>query len=283
MQLRKCCNHPYLFDGAEPGPPYTTDQHLVDNCGKLVFLDKLLARLKSQGSRVLLFSQMSRMLDICKQPFSRLILLVEDYCVWKGFQYCRLDGQTPHEDRVSSIDEFNAPGSEKFIFLLTTRAGGLGINLATADAVVMYDNDWNPQVDLQAEDRAHRIGQKKQVVIFRFITENAVEEKIIDRATQKLKLDQLVIQQGRATSASKAASKDDLVSMIRHGADTIFSSGDSTIANDDIEQILARSEQKTADLDAKYQDMGLDDLQKFTVADSTAYQWEGQDFSDVNI
>jgi hypothetical protein len=96
---------------------------------------------------------------------------VEDYCNWKGYKYCRLDGQTAHEDRISQIDEFNREGSEKFIFLLTTRAGGLGINLATADTVVMYDNDWNPQVDLQAEDRAHRIGQKKQVVIFRFITE----------------------------------------------------------------------------------------------------------------
>jgi SNF2 family DNA or RNA helicase len=159
MQLRKCCNHPYLFDGAEPGPPYTTDEHLVENAGKMAILDRLLERMRTQGSRVLLFSQMSRMLDI-----------LEDYCVFRGYEYCRIDGNTEHETRISSIDEFNAPGSSKFIFLLTTRAGGLGINLATADIVVMYDSDWNPQVDLQAEDRAHRIGQKKQVVIFRFIT-----------------------------------------------------------------------------------------------------------------
>lgn len=71
---------------------------------------------------------------------------MEDYCIFKGFEYCRIDGNTPHEDRVSSIDEYNKPGSKKFIFLLTTRAGGLGINLATADIVIMYDNDWNPQV-----------------------------------------------------------------------------------------------------------------------------------------
>jgi SNF2 family DNA or RNA helicase len=164
MQLRKCCNHPYLFDGAEPGPPYTTDEHLVENAGKMVILDKLLTRSKAQGSRVLLFSQMSRMLDI-----------LEDYCHFRGFEMCRIDGQTAHEDRVASIDEFNRPGSSKFIFLLTTRAGGLGINLATADTVIMYDNDWNPQVDLQAEDRAHRIGQKKQVIIFRFITEVSIQ------------------------------------------------------------------------------------------------------------
>ncbi|KAI8923627.1 SNF2 family N-terminal domain-containing protein [Entophlyctis helioformis] len=266
MQLRKCCNHPYLFDGAEPGPPYTTDQHIVDNAGKMVLLDKLLQRLKAQGSRVLLFSQMSRVLDI-----------LEDYCAWKGYDYCRLDGTTAHDVRVTSIDEFNKPDSTKFIFLLTTRAGGLGINLATADTVVMYDNDWNPQV--VTEDRAHRIGQKKQVVIFRFITENAIEEKVIDRATQKLRLDQLVIQQGRAAQPGKASSKEDLVAMIQHGADNIFKSVDSTISQDDIEEILKRSEKKTAELDSKYKDMGLDDLQKFTIAEtSSAYQWEGEDF-----
>lgn len=108
----------------------------------MVVLDKLLTTLQGRGSRVLLFSQMSRVLDI-----------LEDYCLWRGFQYCRLDGSTAHEDRVRDIDEFNRPGSEKFIYLLTTRAGGLGINLATADTVVMYDSDWNPQVDLQAEGR----------------------------------------------------------------------------------------------------------------------------------
>ncbi|KFM63248.1 SWI/SNF-related matrix-associated actin-dependent regulator of chromatin subfamily A member 5, partial [Stegodyphus mimosarum] len=150
MQLRKCCNHPYLFDGAEPGPPYTTDEHLVYNCGKIVILDKLLPKLQEQGSRVLIFSQMTRMLDI-----------LEDYVIWRGFKYCRLDGQTPHEDRERQINDFNKPNSDKFIFMLSTRAGGLGINLATADIVILFDSDWNPQVDLQAMDRAHRIGQTK--------------------------------------------------------------------------------------------------------------------------
>ena len=121
------------------GPPYTTDQHLVDNSGKLRVLDKLLVRLQQEGSRVLIFSQMTRVLDI-----------LEDYCLWKGFEYCRLDGQTPHEERQASINAYNMPGSEKFIFMLSTRAGGLGINLATADIVILYDSDWNPQVDLQA-------------------------------------------------------------------------------------------------------------------------------------
>uniref|UniRef100_A0A452Y0N6 Chromatin-remodeling complex ATPase n=1 Tax=Aegilops tauschii subsp. strangulata TaxID=200361 RepID=A0A452Y0N6_AEGTS len=160
MQLRKCCNHPYLFQGAEPGPPYTTGDHLIENAGKMVLLDKLLPKLKARDSRVLIFSQMTRLLDI-----------LEDYLMYRGYQYCRIDGNTGGDDRDASIEAFNKPGSEKFIFLLSTRAGGLGINLATADIVVLYDSDWNPQVDLQAQDRAHRIGQKKEVQVFRFCTE----------------------------------------------------------------------------------------------------------------
>lgn len=115
MQLRKCTNHPYLFDGAEPGPPYTTDTHLVENSGKMVILDKLLPKLQEQGSRVLIFSQMTRMLDI-----------LEDYCCWRMFKYCRLDGSTPHDDRTKMIDDYNMENSQKFIFMLSTRAGGLG-------------------------------------------------------------------------------------------------------------------------------------------------------------
>ncbi|KAI0981396.1 hypothetical protein GJ496_011058 [Pomphorhynchus laevis] len=189
MQLRKCANHPYLFDGAEPGPPYTTDYHIVENSGKMVILDKLLMKLKVQGSRVLLFSQMVRMLDI-----------LEDYCLWRDYEYCRLDGSTSHEDRQQMIDDYNAPQSKKFMFMLSTRAGGLGINLATADTVILYDSDWNPQVDLQAQDRAHRIGQTKTVRVFRLITDKTVEERIVERAELKLQLDHVVIQQGNFCS-----------------------------------------------------------------------------------
>lgn len=267
MQLRKCCNHPYLFDGAEPGPPYTTDEHLVDNSGKMIILDKILSKMKAQGSRVLIFSQMSRVLDI-----------LEDYCVFRGHKYCRIDGSTAHEDRIAAIDEYNKPGSEKFIFLLTTRAGGLGINLTTADIVVLYDSDWNPQADLQAMDRAHRIGQTKQVVVFRFVTENAIEEKVLERAAQKLRLDQLVIQQGRAQQAAKAAaSKDDLLTMIQHGAERVFESKGAVGALDDIDEILKRGEARTAELNAKYEKLGIDDLQKFS--SENAYEWNGQDFT----
>ena len=268
MQLRKCCNHPYLFEGAEPGPPYTTDEHLVFNSGKMIILDKILNRMKEAGSRILIFSQMSRVLDI-----------LEDFCVFRGHKYCRIDGGTAHEDRISAIDTYNAPGSEKFVFLLTTRAGGLGINLTSADIVVLYDSDWNPQADLQAMDRAHRIGQKKQVKVFRFITEHAIEEKVLERAAQKLRLDQLVIQQGRAQQQAKqAANKDELLGMIQHGAEKVFESKGSVGALDDIDEILARGESRTAELNAKYEKLGIDDLQKFS--SENAYEWNGEDFTN---
>jgi SWI/SNF-related matrix-associated actin-dependent regulator of chromatin subfamily A member 5 len=274
MQLRKCCNHPYLFDGAEPGPPYTTDEHLVANAGKMVMLDRLLVRLKKAGSRVLIFSQMSRLLDI-----------LEDYCVFREFKYCRIDGGTAHEDRIQAIDDYNKPDSEKFVFLLTTRAGGLGINLTSADIVVLYDSDWNPQADLQAMDRAHRIGQTKQVVVYRFVTENAIEEKVLERAAQKLRLDQLVIQQGRAQIAAKAAAnKDELLNMIQHGAEKVFGSkgatgvlADKELNDDDIDEILKHGEKRTAELNARYEKLGIDDLQNFT--SESAYEWNGQDFT----
>lgn len=281
MQLRKCCNHPYLFDGAEPGPPYTTDEHLVYNSAKLKVLDRLLKKLREQGSRVLIFSQMSRVLDI-----------LEDYCYFREYEYCRIDGSTDHEERIKAIDEYNKPDSSKFIFLLTTRAGGLGINLTTADVVVLFDSDWNPQADLQAMDRAHRIGQKKQVKVFRFVTDNSVEEKILERATQKLRLDQLVIQQNRVSAQkkkeNKGDSKDALLSMIQHGAADVFKSATSSSrgspqpdaeaedAEFDLDALLAKSQDKTQSLNQKYSALGLDDLQKFN--QDSAYEWNGQDF-----
>ncbi len=109
---------------------------------------------------------------------TRMLDILEDYCLYRQFKYCRIDGNTSGDDRDRQIEEYNAPESEKFVFLLSTRAGGLGINLYTADIVVLYDSDWNPQMDLQAMDRAHRIGQKKEVQVFRFCIENSIEEKV---------------------------------------------------------------------------------------------------------
>ncbi|KAG2597605.1 hypothetical protein PVAP13_5KG237900 [Panicum virgatum] len=260
MQLRKCCNHPYLFQGAEPGPPYTT--------GKMVLLDKLLPKLKERDSRVLIFSQMTRLLDI-----------LEDYLMYRGYRYCRIDGNTGGEDRDASIEAFNKLGSEKFVFLLSTRAGGLGINLATADVVVLYDSDWNPQADLQAQDRAHRIGQKKEVQVFRFCTEYTIEEKVIERAYKKLALDALVIQQGRLAE-QKSVNKDDLLQMVRFGAEMVFSSKDSTITDEDIDRIIAKGEETTAELDAKMKKF-TEDAIKFKM-DDNAELYDFDDEKDEN-
>ncbi|XP_078494335.1 SWI/SNF protein [Ciona intestinalis] len=271
MQLRKCCNHPYLFDGAEPGPPYTTSEHLVVNSGKLSVLDKLLPKFQEQGDRVLIFSQMTRILDI-----------LEDYCMWRGYNYCRLDGQTPHEDRQRQINEFNRPGSEKFIFMLSTRAGGLGINLMTANIVILFDSDWNPQVDMQAMDRAHRIGQKKQVMVFRLITENTVEERIIERAEMKLHLDNIVIQQGRLVDQSQKLGKDEMLNMIRHGANHVFASKESEITDEDINAIIAHGEARTNEMKQRLHKLGEGALRKFTLDEGesaySVYKFEGQDW-----
>ncbi|EEQ39611.1 hypothetical protein CLUG_03739 [Clavispora lusitaniae ATCC 42720] len=111
MQLRKCCNHPYLFEGAEPGPPYTTDEHLVYNSQKMIILDKLLKKFQKEGSRVLIFSQMSRVLDI-----------LEDYCMFRSYEYCRIDGQTDHADRIQAIDEYNKPRIFKICVLVNNES-----------------------------------------------------------------------------------------------------------------------------------------------------------------
>ena len=164
MQLRKVCNHPYLFPNIEPeGIP--EGEHLIQASGKLLILDRLLKKLYREGNhKILIFSQMTMVLDI-----------LEDYCNYRMYKYCRIDGSTDMTSRDMQIDAFMAQGSDKFVFLLSTRAGGLGINLTAADTVIIYDSDFNPQMDLQAMDRAHRIGQKNPVNVYRLITEHTIE------------------------------------------------------------------------------------------------------------
>ncbi|KOX73790.1 Chromodomain-helicase-DNA-binding protein 1 [Melipona quadrifasciata] len=186
IELKKCCNHAFLTKPTESERKDNNEdylQQLIRGSGKLVLLDKLLVRLRETGHRVLIFSQMVRMLDI-----------LGEYLQKKHFPFQRLDGSIKGELRKQALDHFNAEGSQDFCFLLSTRAGGLGINLATADTVIIFDSDWNPQNDLQAQARAHRIGQKNQVNIYRLVTKNSVEEEIVERAKQKMVLDHLVIQ-----------------------------------------------------------------------------------------
>ncbi len=148
--------------------------------------------------------------------------ILEDYCNFRQYPYCRIDGDTDMDSRDRQICEFVDPDSTKYVFLLSTRAGGLGINLATADTVILYDSDWNPQVDLQAMDRAHRIGQKNPVNVYRLITENTLEEKIVERQMVKLKWDTLVIQQGRFQQKNKVFTKDELKDIIQFGASEVY-------------------------------------------------------------
>uniref|UniRef100_A0A4W6FJ33 SWI/SNF related BAF chromatin remodeling complex subunit ATPase 2 n=1 Tax=Lates calcarifer TaxID=8187 RepID=A0A4W6FJ33_LATCA len=153
--------------------------------GKFELLDRILPKLQATGHRVLLFCQMTTLMTI-----------MEDYFTYRNFQYLRLDGTTKSEDRAALLKKFNEEGSQYFIFLLSTRAGGLGLNLQAADTVVIFDSDWNPHQDLQAQDRAHRIGQQNEVRVLRLCTVNSVEEKILAAAKYKLNVDQKVIQAG---------------------------------------------------------------------------------------
>ncbi|GLJ26578.1 hypothetical protein SUGI_0515320 [Cryptomeria japonica] len=188
MQLRKCCNHPYLFVGEYN---MYRKEEIVRASGKFELLDRLLPKLQRAGHRVLLFSQMTRLMDI-----------LEIYLSLHGFMYLRLDGTTKTDERGSLLRKFNAPDSPYFMFLLSTRAGGLGLNLQTADTVILFDSDWNPQMDQQAEDRAHRIGQKKEVRVFVLVSVGSVEEEILERAKQKMGIDAKVIQAGLFNNTS---------------------------------------------------------------------------------
>ncbi|XP_050310914.1 chromodomain-helicase-DNA-binding protein Mi-2 homolog [Anthonomus grandis grandis] len=215
MDLKKCCNHPYLFPAAaEEAPLGLHGQydigHLTRAAGKLVLLSKMLKRLKEQGHRVLIFSQMTKMLDI-----------LEDFLDGEGYKYERIDGAITGSQRQEAIDRFNAPGAPQFVFLLSTRAGGLGINLATADTVIIYDSDWNPHNDIQAFSRAHRIGQANKVMIYRFVTRNSVEERVTQVAKRKMMLTHLVVRPGMGGKGANFT-KQELDDILRFGTEELF-------------------------------------------------------------
>lgn len=177
MQCRKICNHPYLFLDT-----YYVNSALIRSCGKFELLDRLLPKFKATGHRVLIFSQMTELLD-----------LLEDLLKYLDFQFLRLDGSTKEELRRQYMQDFNAPDSPYFVFLLSTRAGGLGLNLQTADTVIIYDADWNPFADMQASSRVHRIGQEKEVLILNLATNDTVERKVIKVQNQKKTIESVII------------------------------------------------------------------------------------------
>uniref|UniRef100_A0A8B9RK54 Chromodomain helicase DNA binding protein 4 n=1 Tax=Astyanax mexicanus TaxID=7994 RepID=A0A8B9RK54_ASTMX len=215
MDLKKCCNHPYLFPTAATEAPKMPNGMyeggaLTKSSGKLMLLCKMLRKLKEGGHRVLIFSQMTKMLD-----------LLEDFLENEGYKYERIDGGVTGVMRQEAIDRFNAPGAPQFVFLLSTRAGGLGINLATADTVIIYDSDWNPHNDIQAFSRAHRIGQNRKVMIYRFVTKASVEERITQVAKKKMMLTHLVVRPGLGSKAG-SMSKQELDDILKFGTEELF-------------------------------------------------------------
>uniref|UniRef100_A0A1A7Y3H4 Chromodomain helicase DNA binding protein 3 n=1 Tax=Iconisemion striatum TaxID=60296 RepID=A0A1A7Y3H4_9TELE len=261
MDLKKCCNHPYLFPIASmeaqktPSGAYEGSA-LTKASGKLMLLQKMLRKLKEQGHRVLVFSQMTKMLD-----------LLEDFLDHEGYKYERIDGGITGALRQEAIDRFNAPGACQFCFLLSTRAGGLGINLATADTVVIFDSDWNPHNDIQAFSRAHRIGQANKVMIYRFVTRASVEERITQVAKRKMMLTHLVVRPGLGSKAG-SMTKQELDDILKFGTEELFkdegegmknNSGDkvedegNVIHYDStaIERLLDRSQDDTDDSDVQ--------------------------------
>ncbi|KAK2105801.1 choline dehydrogenase 5 [Saguinus oedipus] len=290
MDLKKCCNHPYLFPVAAVEAPVLPNgsydgSSLVKSSGKLMLLQKMLKKLRDEGHRVLIFSQMTKMLD-----------LLEDFLEYEGYKYERIDGGITGGLRQEAIDRFNeagatlpkhpkqcflshtrarepggiassefrgldvaqlhveagvaealgelpqtphllasfsAPGAQQFCFLLSTRAGGLGINLATADTVIIYDSDWNPHNDIQAFSRAHRIGQNKKVMIYRFVTRASVEERITQVAKRKMMLTHLVVRPGLG-SKSGSMTKQELDDILKFGTEELF--------KDDVEGMMSQGQ-----------------------------------------
>jgi len=253
MELRKVCNHPCLLDGVEhreqdrvfkeflesgkfegkspEEQQYIMNEHLqVQTSGKMVLMDKLLPKLRQEGHKILIFSQMVKMLD-----------LISEYCEFREYPYERLDGRVRGTDRQKSIDRFNKEANA-FLFLLSTRAGGVGINLTAADICIIFDSDWNPQNDVQAQARCHRIGQTKDVRIYRLVTSRTFEQEMFDRASKKLGLEQAVLGSfGQDEDDDKPTSKE-MEQLLKRGAYALLEDDNDKIEQfcaDDIDNILA--------------------------------------------
>ncbi|KAK6458083.1 uncharacterized protein RJT20DRAFT_125997 [Scheffersomyces xylosifermentans] len=237
MQLRKICNHPFVYEEVERliNPTSETNDQIWRVAGKFELLDKVLIKFKQTGHRVLIFFQMTQIMDI-----------MEDFLRLRDMKYMRLDGGTKADDRTALLKLFNAPDSDYFCFLLSTRAGGLGLNLQTADTVIIFDTDWNPHQDLQAQDRAHRIGQKNEVRILRLITEDSVEEMILERAHAKLEIDGKVIQAGKFDNKSTAEEQEAMLRALIEKEEERKQKGnddeEDDLDDDELNQIIARNE-----------------------------------------
>ncbi len=279
MELKKASNHPYMFPNAEDkilkGGTRSDEQlrGLITSSGKMMLLDRLLHKLKKDNHRVLIFSQMVKMLDI-----------LGDYLQLRGYSFQRLDGTMASGPRRLAIDHFNADDSQDFCFLLSTRAGGLGINLMTADTVIIFDSDWNPQADLQAMARAHRIGQKKPVSVYRLVSKETVEEEILERARNKLMLEFITIQRGvtdkemnqlrdkaqKVGKIEEPKSSDDISRILKKRGQKMFeqSGNQKKLEELDIDSVLENAEEhKTEVPEGMVADGGEDFLKSFEYTD----------------
>lgn len=209
-------------------------RRFVTDSGKLARLDRLLRELKEGGHRVLLYFQMTRMID-----------LMEEYLTYRNYKYCRLDGSTKLEDRRDTVAAFQS-SSDIFVFLLSTRAGGLGINLTSADTVIFYDSDWNPTIDSQAMDRAHRLGQTRQVTVYRLITRGTIEERIRKRALQKEEVQRVVIS-GQAGGGDRVVDFNNRTTRESNRTKDIA----MWLADDDQAAAIERREAEVLELEAK--------------------------------
>ncbi|KAF9076104.1 hypothetical protein BDP27DRAFT_1313905 [Rhodocollybia butyracea] len=236
MQLRKVLQHPYLYDeDIEPRglPVEETHEKLISASAKLRLLKDLLPKLKARGHRVLIFSQFVIALNI-----------IEDFLAGEGHKFLRLDGNTKGTDRQKGMDEFNRPDSDIFIYLLTTRAGGVGINLFTADTVIIFDPDFNPHQDLQAIARSHRYGQKKTCLVFKLMVKDSAEERIIQIGKKKLVLDHLIVQK----MDDDESAGENVQSILTYGAQQLFAeeaaekSKDIVYSETDIDNLITKTE-----------------------------------------
>ncbi|CAG8540969.1 456_t:CDS:10, partial [Cetraspora pellucida] len=235
MQLRKICNHPFVFEEVENdlNPGKINSSLLYRVSGKFELLDRILPKFFATGHRVLIFFQMTAIMTI-----------MEDFLNWRGFKYLRLDGNTKAESRSDLLKSFNSTDSPYFVFLLSTRAGGLGLNLQTADTVIIFDSDWNPHQDLQAQDRAHRIGQTREVRILRLISQKSIEETILARAQYKLDIDGKVIQAGKFDNKSTENEREELLRLIFEvDTDEINDvEDDDELDDEELNEIIARND-----------------------------------------
>ncbi|KAI5119788.1 hypothetical protein M0805_006586 [Coniferiporia weirii] len=231
MQLRKICQHPFLFDSVEDkiSPSGMIDENIYRVSGKFELLTRILPKFFATGHRVLIFFQMTKVMDI-----------MEDFMKMQNWRYLRLDGGTKTEERALHVQSFNAKDSPVQVFILSTRAGGLGLNLQSADTVIIFDSDWNPHADLQAQDRAHRIGQTKSVRILRFITEKSVEEAMYARARYKLDIDDKVIQAGRFDNKSTQEEQEEFLRSILEADQEEDNEESGDMNDDEINEIIAR-------------------------------------------